>query len=845
MAESSTIVGKAVYQFDLDLKNLKLKITKAEETLKNGLGSGGDKAGKEAGEKASKGFGDKFKDGLKNFGTGVAASITGAIGTKLVNGIQSIFTGAKNTFTSAISEFGDYQQLVGGVETLFKESSNIVQNYANNAYKTAGLSANQYMETVTGFSASLLQSVGGDTEKAAKIADMAITDMADNANKMGTSMESIQYAYQGFAKQNYTMLDNLKLGYGGTKEEMQRLLEDAEKISGIHYDISNLDDVYNAIHVIQGELGITGTTAKEAGETLQGSAASMKAAWKNLMTGMADGTQNTSQLIDNFIESAKTYGKNLLPVVKQALQGFSQLIKEMAPIIAEELPKLVEEVLPGLVEGATAILSALIEILPSLLESLGKAVLAALPSLWAAMKDIIPQFLELIGKALQEPAVWGVIGGYVGLRFGKSIVSGLKNKAGGLIKTGAQSLMSKAFGGSTMDKVGDEAAKSTVSIGTKISEAIKGIGEPIKTAFQVLGEILQSVATAVMEPLKIVFKGVGEAIAGFFTALANPQIAVGAAMLAVAAASIAASIFLIGTAIGAVMPVIQALFDNILMPLANFIRDTVLILIDALVTALGNLTNTVLIPLGEFLVGSFLAAVQTITDAITKITQEAIIPLIDVLQNSFIGIINSVKDAIIDVTQRAIIPLVNTLSGAFANVIRVISDLLNGLMSNAFNGIKNIIDAVGRGFESLGNAINTALGGVQGVISAVADLIARMASAAVAMVALVRNKSINYGPGYANVRSAFAEGGRVFGPGTATSDSIPALLSNGEYVINAGAARDIGYDTLDALNSGRGGNSPVFNFSFNGVVGTKSEMRKLAMEFHDAYEEVERSRMRR
>ena len=215
---------------------------------------------------------------------------------------------------SAVESYADYEQLVGGVETLFKDSAGIVQEYAANAFQTAGLSANDYMETVTGFSASLLQSVGGDTEEAARIADQAITDMADNANKMGSSIESIQNAYQGFAKQNYTMLDNLKLGYGGTKQEMERLLADAEKLSGVHYDISNLNDVYEAIHVVQGELGITGTTAEEASTTIQGSAAAMKAAWQNMLTGIADENADFDGLINNLVESVATFGENILPL---------------------------------------------------------------------------------------------------------------------------------------------------------------------------------------------------------------------------------------------------------------------------------------------------------------------------------------------------------------------------------------------------------------------------------------------------------------------------------------------------------------------------------------------------
>ena len=186
-------------------------------------------------------------------------------------------------------EGADLQQSIGGIETLFKDSAEKVKQNAANAYRTAGMSANEYMELTTSFSASLLSSLGNDTSKAADIADMAMTDMSDNANKMGTDMERITDAYQGFAKQNYTMLDNLKLGYGGTKTEMERLLADAQKITGVKYDINNLSDVYSAIHVIQGELGITGTTAKESAETFSGSLASMKAAFKNVLGNLSLG----------------------------------------------------------------------------------------------------------------------------------------------------------------------------------------------------------------------------------------------------------------------------------------------------------------------------------------------------------------------------------------------------------------------------------------------------------------------------------------------------------------------------------------------------------------------------
>lgn len=311
------------------------------------LGSEAESAGASAGGSFSKAFGGAI----------------GTVGKVAAGAIAAAAAAAAKLASDAIHNYADYEQLVGGVDTLFQGSSEKVQEYASNAYKTAGMSANKYMETVTGFSASLLQSLGGDTEKAADVADMAISDMADNANKMGTSMESIENAYQGFAKQNYTMLDNLKLGYGGTKQEMERLLEDASKLSGVEYDINSLSDVYEAIHVIQNELGITGTTAKEAGETISGSVASMKAAWENLVTGIADPDADLGDLVSKFADSAATAAKNILPAIKEALNGIGQLISELAPVITDALPGLIKDVLPGLVDAALAIVQAIVDTL--------------------------------------------------------------------------------------------------------------------------------------------------------------------------------------------------------------------------------------------------------------------------------------------------------------------------------------------------------------------------------------------------------------------------------------------------------------------------------------------------
>ena len=297
----------------------------------------------------------------------------------------------------AIKQYAEYEQLVGGVETLFKQSSDTVMKYAENAYKTAGLSANKYMSTVTSFSASLLQSLGGDTEAAAKYADMAITDMSDNANKMGTSMEMIQNAYQGFAKQNYTMLDNLKLGYGGTKEEMQRLLEDAEKLSGIEYDISSYADIVDAIHVVQTEMGITGTTAKEAATTIQGSLASMKGAWKNLLTGVADDNANFEVLVSNFVDSLVTAGENIIPRVKITIQGVTNLISQASQSIVPLVLQTLIETAPSLISAGMDLVVALIDGISSNASSVGKCIM-----------DIISVILEKLSKSIPELLVAGV-----------------------------------------------------------------------------------------------------------------------------------------------------------------------------------------------------------------------------------------------------------------------------------------------------------------------------------------------------------------------------------------------------------------------------------------------------
>ena len=304
------------------------QLKKSIEDAKKAMGSFKEQVSKHAKDASSniKKMGERFAEVGKKIAKAMAAAAV-AVGASLVA------LGKK-----ALDSYGDYEQLVGGIETLFKDSSSTIMNYANNAYKNQQISANQYMELATSFSASLLQSLGGDTAEAARVADLAITDMADNANKMGSSMESIQNAYQGFAKQNYTMLDNLKLGYGGTKEEMERLLADAEAISGIHYDISSYADIVEALHVVQNEMGITGTSAKEASTTIQGSVNMAKSAWTNWVTGLMDENANMKELTANLISSVGQVVENVVPKIGEF---FSNLVEGIHEGLAEH-PKIQE-----------------------------------------------------------------------------------------------------------------------------------------------------------------------------------------------------------------------------------------------------------------------------------------------------------------------------------------------------------------------------------------------------------------------------------------------------------------------------------------------------------------------
>lgn len=411
-ADTYEELGRPISQSQYDALQREIAATEQQlRTLENTADDAGD-AVEEIGKQGS-----IFKD---VFMADIAAKSVEAFAAAMKKGAEA----AASLVKSSIAAYAAYEQLIGGVETLFGDSSDEIEKYAREAYKTAGLSANEYMETVTSFSASLLQSLGGDTEAAAKVSDRAITDMADNANKMGTAMESIQNAYQGFAKQNYTMLDNLKLGYGGTKEEMERLIADAAKLTdvqkelGITVDANDMSfaNIVNAISVTQKQMGIMGTTSKEASSTIEGSTNSMKAAWSNLLTGMADDEAGMEQLMDDFVESVITVGDNVIPRIETTIDGITAFIDKSASAL---IPKVVDTLidhLPDMIEAgvtlAKALLSALfdpdniykttyaaIDTVLSICENLGDSISS--PEGIAAIESFVTAFVGAIWDAIK------------------------------------------------------------------------------------------------------------------------------------------------------------------------------------------------------------------------------------------------------------------------------------------------------------------------------------------------------------------------------------------------------------------------------------------------------------
>mgnify|MGYP004709818915 FL=1 len=413
-------------------------------------------------------LGNVVSDGLRTVTNGIAEAGKAAASMAVSIGKASL------------DSYADYEQLVGGVETLYKDSAGIIENYAKDAYKNVGLSANDYMETSTSFAAALVTSLGGDTEKAAEMANTAISDMSDNANKMGTNISSIQDAYNGFAKQNYTMLDNLKLGYGGTQAEMKRLIKEAaamtdtQKELGVTVDSNSMSyaNIVQAIHVVQANMGIMGTTSKEAATTIQGSTASMKSAWENLLTGIADPDQDFQTLVDNLVDSVITAGNNIIPRIKEIvptlIDGLSELVTQLAPYVSSvimELEPTIEEGLQSLFGGLSSVASELQPIVADVFSFFGDAIISGLTS--AIENSDFSFLLDIFNNV--KTAIENIA----------QIIDSFKNNA--------------------------NAAWDAIS--TKIQEVVAFVQPYVEAAMQVIGQVV----TQVITDLTPVIQSIGEA----------------------------------------------------------------------------------------------------------------------------------------------------------------------------------------------------------------------------------------------------------------------------------------------------------------------------------------------
>lgn len=559
----------------------------------------------------------------------LASNALGSV-AKITAGMMTVATGAVAALTKAsVEQYAEYEQLVGGVETLFKNSSDKVMEYANNAYKSAGMSANEYMNTITGFAASLLQGLGGDTEKAAQIGNMAVEDMSDNANKMGTSMEMIQNAYQGFAKQNYTMLDNLKLGFGGTKTEMERLLQEAGKISGIKYDISNFSDIIEAIHVIQEQMGITGTTAKEAATTIEGSLNMTKSAWTNLLTGMADDNANFDTLIDNLVNSASAFGDNILPRIEIAIKGIGQLVEKLLPPIVARLPQLISDMLPSLLNAGVQMVG-----------SLGNGIIQALPSLIDCSVQAIQTILNGITNNLPQ-----IVSG--AMQIVSSLVDGIVQVLPMLLEAGLQLLIALGQGiAENLPALIPTIVNLIISICDMIIENLPLI---LDVAIQIIMALVQGLVTALPTLIAEVPRIINSFSDAIYSAL--PQI--------------------LEAGVQILMMLIKGLIDSIPTLIAN-IPQIILAIVNAI--TLYNWAS-----LGKNLIewiGNGLSSMKSNIGSIAK-----------GIADSVVNGIKNIFTSGTSVGKNLISWVANGISSSLGNLVQAAKNVATG----AINGIKNIL----------------------------------------------------------------------------------------------------------------------------------------------------------
>ena len=678
-----------------------------------------------------------------------------AMTAKAVGGVVSgIGKGIASVVDKAVDSFASYEQNVGGVETLFKESSSKVLQFAENAYQTAGLSANQYMETVTSFSASLLQSLGNDTDKAADYADMAIRDMSDNANKMGTDMGAIQNAYQGFAKQNYTMLDNLKLGYGGTKTEMERLVKDAQKLDKTfkaQKDSSgnlalSYADIVKAIHIVQTEMQISGltaeeaadlvakgllteeeafdrmgTTAKEASKTIEGSKKAMEASWNNMFTSLVTGGEFFEDSMKSVVQTTKTYAQNILPAIESAMHGFSTLVSEIVPVIAEELPSLAESILPDLISAVSDIIDGILSALPGLLTTLK----GVAPLVSDALVDLVPDLVSFILEGIPTVIEAGItLLQSLGAGFARNIdtiipditqgLIDLVDRIGEIIDSNSLDLAGTAT--AMLSHLADALIDAVPSVLTQITQLVQDLTAKISDTangdgadFLSIGtDILTRLVDGLMESIPTIIPELTSAVAEFISQFAS------------LASSNTTEI--VNSAISILKTLIDGISGSIPQVMGD-ITDAVLAIVEAIIDTLTNLDVETFI---EGAVTLVTALADGIVQSVSKITEklpDLILGLVEWLTNpqNLVGLADAattifvelVKDSA-SIIQSLAVGLGQIVEGIYKYFVDHGDEILNRLKE----GFVNIGSKLGEAWEEqIKPAFTTIIENIKGVFT--------------------------------------------------------------------------------------------------------------------------------
>ncbi len=751
----------------MDVFDLFAKISLDTAEYDKGLSSAGSKL-------------KSFASGLGNFASGAAKALTPlakgfqfteSIGKKAGNTILGSMKaiGAASTVAaggitavgkSSFDAYADYEQLVGGIETLFKSSADTVMEYADNAYKTAGLSANEYMDLTTSFSASLLQSLEGDTAAAADKANLAITDMSDNINKMGSTAQSVQDAYRGFAKQNFTMLDNLKLGYGGTKEEMQRLLNDAMAVKAAHgelaeYSIDSYSDIVDAIHVVQTEMGITGTTALEASTTIQGSVASAKGAWKNFMVGIADSNQDMTKLMDNLVESVVTAGHNVVPriqeIVDQVLRVGPEFIRGFAEVLPE-FAKMGGQIIQTLVEGLAShedeiyqfgyttirwIANGIIEYAPKIGEGI-TSILTSIIYMIGENADVLLEagatVIETIMKGFIETA--DVLGDYIAV-FIPLLVQAFLAYHETLFTVGMEILADIGRGlVRNKDKIMEMASTTVRNIALALAENAPAIIDGAIVLLEALGNafvenwpLIAAVGTEIIAKL---VQGISSSTPTFIAAIAVlfPHITKIIDVVGSIGGVVGKVVDFVtgGSGIGKVLSIGKTLMSGISGMFSLITAHPIITVITAIVGALIWLWNNC---------EEFREAVKAIWDAIVgffqaagKAIQEAWAHVVEFFQGVWDGIVNVFKDVgkwfsdVFTAAWNGIKKAWDAVVGFFKGIWQGIVDVFQGaaewfgnLFSKAWAAIKSVWDAVAGFFSNIAEGIRSVFSSVMEAVS--------------------------------------------------------------------------------------------------------------------------------